>query len=62
MVVKGNLVLLATFFVVAAVLLSASSLSVSVVYDPWSDIDDNGKINILDVTYVAKALGLQAFR
>ncbi len=58
---KKDLVIaiLATFSLTVTIfaIMPSRSLTGSGEYDPWVDYDDNGKINILDITNVAKAFG-----
>jgi hypothetical protein len=61
LVVKKRLlaVALAAFCMGAAFLLALPTNSAVGTdgYDPWFDLDDNGKINIMDVTMIARAFG-----
>jgi hypothetical protein len=61
LVVKKKLlvVALAAFCLAAAFLLASPTRSSTSLggYDPWLDVDDNGKINIVDITVIARAFG-----
>ena len=49
---------LATFCLIVVLFMIITTQSSSGdTYDPWIDINDDGKINILDITFVAKAFG-----
>jgi len=59
LVMKKDLVIavLATFCLTATLLMIIPTRSSPSEYDPWVDINDDGKINIADIFYAAKAFG-----
>lgn len=52
-----GVLLLICFAVALFVTVPTRSLTDGSDYDPWADIDDNGSVNIIDITKVAKAFG-----